>query len=116
MALDYYVWGTMLERYQRYITKNDQRCQDEDCCIDNMEWFSTRVHWQSNHIISQQTSTVDKKLCEGLFVIREYILCTYVLIKFAEYVALTHTKSESLTQMRVTIAEIPFFIGNYFVL
>ena len=42
--LDYHVWGTMLERYQKYMAK-PTNIAAEDCLAIYMEWFATGVNW-----------------------------------------------------------------------
>jgi len=45
MLMDYYVWGTMLECYQRYLLKLTNTVELKGCSVYDMKRFATRVCW-----------------------------------------------------------------------
>jgi len=61
MPMDYHVWAALVERrYQRYAPEptNNVDCRAFDCFFDDMDWFSTGIHWWRNPIILQLTLIV----------------------------------------------------------
>ena len=45
VPMDYHVWGTMLEHYQRRAKAGQRNAEIKDRFHDDAEWFASRVHW-----------------------------------------------------------------------
>jgi len=46
VPVDYHVWSTILEHYQRHMQKQaNAMLRQKDHFVDDTEWFASRVHW-----------------------------------------------------------------------
>jgi len=45
VPMDYHVWGTMLEHYQRHAKASQRNAEIKDRFVDDREWSASRVHW-----------------------------------------------------------------------
>jgi len=47
VPMDYHVWGTMLEHYQRHTKAGQHNANIRDRFADDTEWFASQLHWHN---------------------------------------------------------------------